>query len=87
VRIQLSRDRARVGVVARASVAGGVIGLVPHEPTAAESLAIGTERYRSGFVAVAERLAELGGLREGLEVEEAVDVLWFYFRYSAPSTG
>jgi AcrR family transcriptional regulator len=60
-----------------------VITTAPHEPKAAESRAIATERYRAGFVTVAERLAELGGLRDGLDVDEAVDVLWFYFGYSA----
>ena len=31
---------------------------------------------------LARRLADLHALRDGMDVEQAVDVLWFYFDYS-----
>jgi len=33
-------------------------------------------------VAIARRLADLHALCDGMDVEQAVDVLWFYFGYS-----
>jgi AcrR family transcriptional regulator len=59
-----------------------VLATAPHEPNAARSLSLATERYRMALESTAERLAGLGALQDGLDVEEAVDVLWFYFGYS-----
>jgi AcrR family transcriptional regulator len=52
-----------------------------HDHTVAESLAIATARYRQSFLTVAQRLATLDALRAELTLEEAADVLWFYFGY------
>ena len=54
----------------------------PHDQAVAGSLATATVRYRKAFVPIAERLMSLGALREGMNVDHAVDVLWFYFGYS-----
>ncbi|NMH78145.1 TetR/AcrR family transcriptional regulator [Pseudonocardia xinjiangensis] len=59
-----------------------VIAAAPHDATAAEGLATGTARYRDGTLLAAQRLADLGALRDGLTVEEALDILWFYFGYA-----
>jgi AcrR family transcriptional regulator len=59
-----------------------VIAAAPHDATAAEGLATGTARYRDGILFAAQRLADLGALRDGLTAEEALDVLWFYFGYA-----
>jgi AcrR family transcriptional regulator len=59
-----------------------VIAAAPHDKTAAEGLALGTSRYRGFHVFVAQRLLELGALREGIGVEEATDILWFYLGYA-----
>ncbi|MET1026595.1 MAG: TetR/AcrR family transcriptional regulator [Dongiaceae bacterium] len=53
----------------------------PHDPAVAASLAVATARYREAFVPIARRLAELGALRDGLDLERAVDLFWFYFGY------
>lgn len=53
----------------------------PHDKAVAESVAVATARYRRAFVPISQRLSDLGGLREGLDVGSAVDVLWFYFGY------
>jgi hypothetical protein len=55
----------------------------PHDPVVAEQLEPATELYRASIVTIAERLAELGPLREGTDVAHAADVLWFYFGYSS----
>jgi AcrR family transcriptional regulator len=60
-----------------------VLATAPHDANAAASLTVATDRYRSAYVATAKRLAELGALRDGMDVGDAVDVLWFYFGYSA----
>jgi AcrR family transcriptional regulator len=59
-----------------------VLTTAPHDTMAAEGLAVATKRYRDGTMVAARRLAELGALREGLDADEALDILWFYFGYS-----
>lgn len=53
----------------------------PHDQTVSESLATATTRYRGRFVPIAQRLMDLGRLRDGLNLQQAVDVFWFYFGY------
>jgi AcrR family transcriptional regulator len=59
-----------------------VIGAAPHDETAAAGLALATSRYRGFDAFVAQRLADLGALREGLDADEATDILWFYLGYA-----
>jgi AcrR family transcriptional regulator len=59
-----------------------VLTTAPHDTTAAEGLALATGRYRDGTAVAARRLAELGALRDGLDADEALDILWFYFGYA-----
>lgn len=59
-----------------------VIAAAPHDATAAEGLATGTARYRAGITFVAQRLAGLGALRDGLDADDAADILWFYLGYA-----
>jgi AcrR family transcriptional regulator len=60
-----------------------LLATAPHDQTVAAQLRTATAIYRKGWVYVAERLAKLGALREGIDVADAVDVLWFYFGYSS----
>lgn len=60
-----------------------LLATAPHDRPVSESLATATARYRQAFVPIAQRLANLGALQEGLDVNQAVDVLWFYFGCSA----
>ena len=55
----------------------------PHDPDVAEQLRSATNVYRDAFVPIAQRLSDLGALRPDLDVEQAVDLLWFYFGYSS----
>lgn len=41
-----------------------------------------TRKYRQAFVPIAQRLLDLGDLRDGLDVNQTVDVFWFYFGYA-----
>jgi hypothetical protein len=59
-----------------------LLAAAPHDEAVSESLATGTARYRQAFVRIAQRLSDLGALREGMDVKQAVDVFWFYFGYA-----
>ena len=59
-----------------------LLNTAPHDKAVSESLAIATTRYRKAFVPIAQRLMDLGALREGFDLDQTVDVLWFYFGYS-----
>jgi AcrR family transcriptional regulator len=59
-----------------------VIAAAPHDKTAAEGLALATRRYRAGDAVAARRLADLGALRDGIDADEALDILWFYLGYA-----
>jgi hypothetical protein len=39
-------------------------------------------QYPQAFVPIAQRLLDLGALREGMDLNQAVDVFWFYFGYT-----
>jgi AcrR family transcriptional regulator len=58
-----------------------VIAAAPHDEIAAEGLALATARYRGFDAFVAQRLADLGALRDGMDADEATDILWFYLGY------
>jgi AcrR family transcriptional regulator len=58
------------------------INTAPHDPAISESLNAATARYRQACAAVAQRLSELGTLRDGIDLKNAVDVLWFYFGHA-----
>ena len=59
-----------------------VLATAPHDSAAAEGLDIATKRYRAGLRAAAQRLARLKALRDDIDIDRALDVLWFYFGYS-----
>jgi AcrR family transcriptional regulator len=59
-----------------------VIAAAPHDRTAAEGLALGTRRYRRGTGIAARRLAALGALRDGMDADTALDIMWFYLGYA-----
>jgi AcrR family transcriptional regulator len=55
--------------------------IAPHDEAVSATLAAATSRTRQAFVPIAQRLADLGALRDRLDVKQAVDVFWFYFGY------
>ncbi|WP_040580201.1 TetR/AcrR family transcriptional regulator [Methyloferula stellata] len=59
-----------------------MITTAPHDQGAASTLAMATKDCRQSFVPVAERLFNLGALQDGMDVNHAVDVFWFYLGYS-----
>jgi AcrR family transcriptional regulator len=60
-----------------------VLATAPLDEAAAENLRLGTDRYRAGLHAAAVRLAKLDGLKPGMTVDEATDLLWFFFGYAS----
>jgi AcrR family transcriptional regulator len=59
-----------------------VLASAPVDVGAAERLDVATGRYREAMRIAARRLDRLDVLRGGLSVDDAVDVLWFYFGYA-----
>ncbi|SRR5229473_3517369 len=59
-----------------------LLNTAPHDKAVSEGLAVATTRYRDAFVPIARRFMDLGALREELDLNQAVDVFWFYFGYS-----
>ncbi|MGK8486354.1 TetR/AcrR family transcriptional regulator [Nocardia asiatica] len=59
-----------------------VLATAPHNAEASDALRIATKRYRDAIAALALRLNEVGGLPPDTTVEQATDILWFYFGYS-----
>jgi AcrR family transcriptional regulator len=55
----------------------------PHDQAVARQEQAATAIYRAALVPIAGRLAQLGGLRPGTQVDDVVDLLWFYFGYSS----
>jgi AcrR family transcriptional regulator len=70
--------RERYGDVMRV-----LLNTAPHDTEIADQLAGVTELYRGSFAEFAEQLVELGALRDGIDQQYAVDMLWFYFGYSS----
>jgi AcrR family transcriptional regulator len=60
-----------------------VLSTAPLDPTASEGLQEATRRYRAGLHAAALRLCELDALKAGVTVEDATDLLWFFFGYAS----
>ena len=56
-----------------------VLAAAPHDPVAAEGLAVSTVNIRAGLRQIAREIAGRGELAEGIDVDRAVDVLYYYF--------
>ncbi|WP_232323444.1 TetR/AcrR family transcriptional regulator [Catenuloplanes japonicus] len=55
-----------------------VTDAAPQDPGVRESLELARSSLRDGLFLVANRLAELGALRPGLEAGTACDLLWYF---------
>lgn len=55
----------------------------PPDKGAAQSLRVGTARYRTGLRAAAVKLADLDALKRDMTIDEATDMLWFFFGYAS----
>jgi AcrR family transcriptional regulator len=72
------RIREEFGDIIRVAVA-----TAPHDQAVFQSLAAATAHYRQAFVPIAQRLLDLGALHGRMDVNQAVDIFWFYFGYAA----
>jgi AcrR family transcriptional regulator len=68
-----------------ADVIAILLTTAPHDQGVAAQLSVPTVSYRNAVNEVAQRLADLGALRDGVDVAQAGDILWFYFGYGALS--
>jgi AcrR family transcriptional regulator len=59
------------------------LATAPHDASVAKQLAPFTAFYRQCIVDIAQRLVELGAVREGVDAAYAADVLWLYFGYGS----
>jgi AcrR family transcriptional regulator len=59
-----------------------ILNTAPHDAEVAATLATATGRYRQALVEIGNHLIKLDALRAGIDLGQAVDVLWFYFGYS-----
>jgi AcrR family transcriptional regulator len=60
-----------------------MLATAPHDEAVARQERTATAIYRAALAPIAERLVQLGDLRPGINVADAVDLLWFYFGYSS----
>jgi AcrR family transcriptional regulator len=58
----------------------------PHDSELAERFAPFNAFYRQCIADIAERLADMGALRDGADTAYATDVLWLYFGYGSIAT-
>ena len=56
-----------------------MLATAPHDEAVAWQERAATAIYRATPAPIAERLVQLGDLRSGIHVADAVDLLWFYF--------
>jgi AcrR family transcriptional regulator len=59
-----------------------LLSTAPHDKAASEHLAEAMVRYRKAFVPVVERLLKLDALHADIDMQQAVDVFWFYFGFA-----
>ncbi|MEU8821354.1 hypothetical protein [Actinoplanes sp. NPDC048796] len=81
IRLVVSASRTRFGewfTLKRQAVAAA-----PQEPAIREAMEIAHESLRGGLRLTADRLAELGALRDGLDAAGAADILWLYLGNAA----
>ena len=75
------RNREEFGDIMRV-----LLTTAPHDEAVSQILQAATADCRQGFAPVAQRLSELGALRESMDAKQAVDLFWFYFGYAGFST-
>lgn len=59
-----------------------IVASAPNEPSIAAFTRQANVVYRDALTRIAQRLADLGALRDGVDVTRATDILWLYFGYA-----
>ena len=59
-----------------------ILATAPNDPVVAAFTSQANVVYRDALTRIAQRLADLGGLRDGVDVTRATDILWLYFGYA-----
>lgn len=59
-----------------------ILATAPNEPAVAAFTRQANVVYRDALTRIAQRLADLGGLRDDVDVARATDILWLYYGYA-----
>lgn len=60
-----------------------ILSTAPHDREVGETLDIATQRYRKAVLRIGRRMIAIGDLCKGIDLDEAADLLWFFFGYSS----
>jgi AcrR family transcriptional regulator len=80
--IRLVSARARGMREVYGDIMRTILATAPNDPAVAATTSEATTVYRDALTRISQRLAELGALREDVDVTRATDVLWLYFGYA-----
>lgn len=59
-----------------------LVATAPNDESVAAIMRQANVVYRNALTRISQRIADVGELREGLDVPKATDVLWLYFGYA-----
>jgi AcrR family transcriptional regulator len=59
-----------------------ILATAPNDPAVAATTQVAGTVYRDALTRISQRLADLGALRDGVDVTRATDMLWLYFGYA-----
>jgi AcrR family transcriptional regulator len=59
-----------------------ILATAPNDPAVATTTQVASSVYRDALTRISQRLADLGALRDGVDVTRATDMLWLYFGYA-----
>jgi AcrR family transcriptional regulator len=59
-----------------------LVATAPNDQAVAATMQAADVVYRDALTRISQRIAEVGALREGVDVEKATDMLWLYFGYA-----
>lgn len=59
-----------------------ILATAPNDPAVAATAQAANIVYRNALTRISQRLADLGALRDGVDVTRATDMLWLYFGYA-----
>lgn len=59
-----------------------LVATAPNDEAVAATMREANVVYRAALTRISERIADVGTLREGVDVKKATDMLWLYFGYA-----
>jgi phage baseplate assembly protein W len=59
-----------------------LVATAPNDEAVAATMREANVVYREALTRISQRIADVGSLREGVDVQKATDMLWLYFGYA-----